>query len=127
MHRVRRRYTAFWNFTYITSSSGAVDTKRCAIAPFSAQSFLLNASFDVQQLSKGPEEKSSRFTTQLPAQPTGLVAASAATHASARVGWYGVVAGLVGVAVGLGWLACITKGSDSFWALFGLFSAFQSR
>jgi hypothetical protein len=97
------RYTAFWNFTYITSSNGTLDSSGCVVAPFSLQSFLLNASFEVQQLSKGTGEVSINHTTELPAQPTGIV--SAAMHASTRMGWYSMVASLVGVNVALGWYA----------------------
>jgi hypothetical protein len=97
----RCRYTVFWNFTYITSSNGTLDPSGCVVAPFSFQSFLLNASFEVQQLSNGSGEVTVSHTTELPRQPTGIV--SAATHASTRMGWYGMLASLVGVNVALRW------------------------
>jgi hypothetical protein len=134
-HSVGRSYTAFWTFTYITSQAGVLDAKGCPAAPFSYQSFALNASFEVQQLSTSTAapDTTSIITTQLSAQPTGLLPSSTSSstlkgtgsaptielpakpssptsgssslNVSRMMRWYGAVAGLAGVSVALGWLA----------------------
>jgi hypothetical protein len=54
----------------------------------------------VEQLSNGVQEISITMTTQLPAQPTGLLSAIAGI----KLGWDSIAVGLIDVSVGLGWL-----------------------
>jgi hypothetical protein len=132
-HSVWCSYTALWNFTYITSQADVLDANGCPAAPLSYQSFALNASFEVQQLSTSTADPAttSIITTQLLAQPTGLLpsstsastskstgstpappaktsspsSASSSLDAMQMSGWRGAVAGLVGVSAVLGWFA----------------------
>jgi hypothetical protein len=132
-HSVWRSYTALWTFTYITSQAGVLDANGCPAAPLSYQSFALNASFEVQQLSTSTADPAttSIITTQLSAQPTGLLpfstsastlkstgsipapptkpsspsSATSSLNALRMTGWCRAVTGLVGVSAVLGWLA----------------------
>jgi hypothetical protein len=89
-----RSYTAFWNFTFATSSdpSQANDTY-CGPGPFSFESYVVNETFSVNATTSG-QQPDATVTTDLPQQPTGLVKSSADRS---EFGWWSSVLGLAAV------------------------------
>jgi hypothetical protein len=81
-HNVYRRYTAIWNFAYVTNAAGAIDDKGCILAPYTYQYFVLNATFDAQQLPSDEHVLTVTTTTQLPVQPTGLLPVTGSTSSA---------------------------------------------
>jgi hypothetical protein len=83
--QARARYTAFWNFTYITSAAGKLDGT-CPAPPLAYESLLVNASFAVTKQDREVQDPPSTFTTALPSQPTGIVSAASAKRGVVREG-----------------------------------------
>jgi hypothetical protein len=84
--RTRARYTAFWNFSFITSAAGALNGTCSPAPPLAYESQILNASFEVRQLSPGAGAPAETLTTELPSQPTGIVSAASASWNLVREG-----------------------------------------
>jgi hypothetical protein len=92
-----RSYTAFWNFTFATSSdpSQANDTY-CGPGPFSFESYVVNKTFMVDDTQGQPADAT--VTTSLPQQPTGLVKPQSNAYRT-DVAWWSSVLCLAVVAM----------------------------
>jgi hypothetical protein len=91
---ISRSYTAFWNFTYATSSDPSqANGSYCGPGPFSFESYVVNKTFSVNATTS-EEQPAATVTTDLPQQPTGLVKSSAGRSV---VGWWPSVLGLAAV------------------------------
>lgn len=94
-----RRYTAFWNVTYGSSTDPAIANQTsCDLSRLSYETWLFNASFNAVE----PQGANGHFlpiyttvTTDFPSQPTGKIFESNGAASSSGIGVGGVVGVLV--------------------------------
>jgi len=74
-------YTAFWNYSYgISSDPSQANASYCGPPPFTYQSFLLNHTFEVQDIGADASVNPTTASSELPTQPTGTLNTSGGTR-----------------------------------------------